>query len=96
MREVESMAIDATTVVLLETTLKAPASRKLFAAIATSRIATAETIKTQVLQSPDEALSALKAADLIGEDTKGTKYYVTAKGLKVARDLESLPIGLLA
>jgi hypothetical protein len=95
MCEVHSMAIDTSTVVILETTLKAPERRKLFAAIAASRIATVETIKAEILQSPDQALNALKAADLIGEDTKGTKYYITARGLKVARDLESLPTGLL-
>jgi hypothetical protein len=38
-------------------------------------------------------LAALAKADLIGSAPDGAKYYVTAKGRKVARGLEKLPIG---
>jgi hypothetical protein len=37
-----------------------------------------------------EQLNALKDADLIAASTDGEKFYVTAKGLKVARDLGNL------
>jgi len=40
-----------------------------------------------------QELDALEKADLIGAAPNSGKYYVTAKGLKVARDLEKLPIG---
>jgi len=39
-----------------------------------------------------KSLPALQSADLIGADSTGEKVYVTAKGLKVARDIESLPL----
>jgi hypothetical protein len=39
----------------------------------------------------DRELEALEKADLIGSAASRTKYYLTAKGLKVARDLEKIP-----
>jgi hypothetical protein len=86
------MEIDTTTLTLLTSVLSSTTVRKLFTTIANSRIAEKSLLK-QANPEPDQALDALKEADLIGSGSDGEKYYVTAKGLKVARDLEQIPIG---
>jgi hypothetical protein len=85
------VAIDAITVTLLSTVLGSTAARDLFKSIARKRIAEMTTLKAD---NPEAAksLPALQSADLIGADSTGEKVYVTAKGLKVARDIESLPL----
>ena len=85
------MGIDTLTVTLLSTVLGSPATRDLFKSIARKRIAELATLS---VDNPEAAksLPALESADLIGADSTGQKYYVTAKGLKVARDIESLPL----
>jgi hypothetical protein len=84
------MAIDTATVTLLNSTLGSPATRRLFTTIAASRIALLASLKEA--GANEEELSALQGADLIGANSSGEKFYVTAKGLKVARDLEQLTI----
>jgi hypothetical protein len=86
------MAIDTITVMLLKTVLDSSTARKLFTTIATSGIAAAASLE-QAGPDVDRQLSALQGVDLIGADRSGERFYVTAKGLKVARDLEQLPIG---
>lgn len=85
------MAIDTVTVTLLNSTLGSPTARKLFTRIAANQIALYPALK-EASPNADEELSALQSADLIGADSSGQKFYVTAKGLKVARDLQQLPI----
>jgi hypothetical protein len=86
------MAIDTVTVRLLGSVLGSETRKKLFTTVAGSRIADMEQLKKLM---PDmeigSDLDALKSADLIGAGRE-SKYYVTAKGLKVARDLEELSI----
>lgn len=84
------MGIDTVTVTLLSSTLASQVARKLFTKIAANRMADVESLKTE---DPDaeHQLEALKDADLIGLGDSGKNLYVTAKGLKVARDLEKLP-----
>ncbi len=82
------MGIDAVTVTLLNTTLVSPAARKLFTTIASRRIALLASLREA--GANDEELAALKGADLIEANSNGEKFYVTAKGLKVARDLDML------
>ena len=86
------MAIDAVTAALLGSALGSSLARKLFTTIANSRIAEIALLK-QANPGSDEQLEALAKADLISPTPGGEKYYVTAKGLKVARDLEKIPIG---
>ena len=86
------MVIDTVTVTLLQSVLSSSAVRNLFTTIANSRIAEAAPLKA-ANPDADQELDALEKADLIGSAPDGAKYYVTAKGLKVARDLEKLPIG---
>ena len=85
------MAIDAVTVGLLGSVLGSSATRKLFTTIANSRITEISSLRADNPEA-DEGLEALEKADLIGSAPSSGKYYVTAKGLKVARDLEKLPV----
>ena len=86
------MAIDTVTATLLGSVLGSSVARNLFTTIANRRIAEMAPLKAT---NPDavQELDALEKADLISAAPSGGKYYVTAKGLKVARDLEKLPIG---
>ncbi len=86
------MAKDTTTANLLLSTLGTSSVRGLFTSIAGRRIAEVAALKRDNPQSDivDRELAALEGADLIGKGESGTKYFVTAKGLKVARDLEQL------
>jgi hypothetical protein len=85
------MAIDKLTVTLLKTILDSSSTRKLFTTIAASQIAELATLK-EAIPNADQELKALQSADLIGANRSGEKYFVTAKGLKVACDLEQLAI----
>lgn len=85
------MAIDVNTVSLLNSVLSATGARKLFETIATRRIAEKFMLRAEGAEV-DRELHALTDADLIGAGANGDKYFVTAKGLRVARDLEKLPI----
>jgi len=86
------MAIDTVTVTLLGSVLGSSVARNLFTTIANRRITEIAPLKA-TNPDADQELDALEKADLIGAAPNGGKYYVTAKGLKVARDLEKLPIG---
>ena len=86
------MAIDTVTVTLLRSILSSSLARNLFTTIANRRIAEAAPLKA-TNPDADRELDALEKAELISAAPSGGKYYVTAKGLKVARDLEKLPIG---
>lgn len=87
------MAIDTTTVgYLLGSVLGPTDNRHLFRVIAQQRIADAGSLRAKNADA-DQELKTLEEAGLIGLSTDQTKYYVTAKGLKVARDLENLPVG---
>jgi predicted transcriptional regulator len=86
------MAIDTVTATLLGSVLSSSITRNLFTTIAKSRIAEVAPLKAANPEAHQE-LDALEKADLIGAAPNSGKYYVTAKGLKVARDLEKLPIG---
>jgi hypothetical protein len=86
------MGVDTVTVALLSSTLASQAVRQLFAKIAGNRIANLDSLKTEV-PGADEQIAALKDADLVGLGDSGKNLYVTAKGMKVARDLEKIPIG---
>jgi hypothetical protein len=81
------MAIDIATVNLLQSVLGPPAVRKLFTTIADMRIVDMETLKADY---PEANLDALQQANLIDVGNSGKRYYVTAKGLKVARDIAKL------
>lgn len=81
------MSVDSMTFNLLSSVLETSSMRRLFSTIADMRIA-----KKAPLQAADNELDALVGADLIGSAPDGDQYYVTAKGLKVARDLERLAI----
>ena len=87
------MAINTSTVQLLTTTLASDLRRKLFSAVVQSRIAGEGKLK-EISPNDDigSDLEALKSADLIGVGGE-SQYYVTATGLKVARDLKELSIG---
>jgi hypothetical protein len=82
------MAIDAVTLSLLTSALGSSATRKLFKTIVNFRIVDATSLKKDNPDA-DQALTALRDADLIS--SAADKYFVTAKGLKVARDLEQIP-----
>jgi hypothetical protein len=83
------MAIDTATVNLLSSALGSPGTRKLFTRIANSRIAEIASLK-ETNPGADQELDTLQRADLISIGQSGKSYFVTAKGLKVARDLEQL------
>lgn len=84
------MAIDVVTFSLLGSTLASSAARNLFKSIVNRRIAEKSSLQVDSADA-DQELDALEKADLIGAAPGGDKYFVTAKGLKVARDLEQLP-----
>ena len=84
------MVIDVTTFSLLASTLATSAARSLFKTIVSRRIAEKASLKTTSVS--DEQLDALVNADLISLTPHGDKYFVTAKGLKVARDLEQIAV----
>jgi hypothetical protein len=84
-----AMTIETVTGTLLGSVLSSDAARGLFTLIANSRIAEKSALKASN-PNPDAELAALVAADLISSAPNGEKYYVTAKGLKVARDLEKI------
>jgi hypothetical protein len=86
------MMIDVQTVALLNSVLGSSNPRRLFTAIAKKGIAESASL-SQDDSDAAKQLDALEAADLIGSAKGGARYYVTAKGLKVARDLKKLPIG---
>ena len=67
--------------------LRVPA--RLFTRIANSRIAEIASLK-ETDPGADQELDTLQRADLISIGQSGKSYFVTAKGLKVARDLEQL------
>jgi len=83
------MVIDTTTARLLDSALSSPAARDLFKTIANRRIADVNDFPKDYSEAD---LGALENADLIGKGnaSNGTQYFVRAKGLKVARDLEKL------
>lgn len=87
------MAIEAVTATLLGSLFSSSAVRSLFTLIANRRIAEKATLRASN-PTPEADLAALVEADLISSAAGGEKYYVTAKGLRVARDLEKiLPSG---
>ena len=86
------MAIETVTGALLGSVLASSTVRTLFTTIVNSRIAEVASLRA-TNPDADQELEALEKADLISSAPSGAKYYVTAKGLKVARDLEKLPIG---
>jgi hypothetical protein len=83
------MQLDVITIAALTGTLSTAGARKLFTTIANKRIAEKSTLRIAD-RAGDQELEALVDADLIGA-APGEKYFVTAKGLKVARDLEKIP-----
>jgi hypothetical protein len=96
------MGVDTNTVILLKSILASDSLRKIFRTVAENRIATKDDL-IKVVQSapeseaaasgspdPESQLNALTEADLIGVSSDRQKYYVTAKGLKVASDLNQL------
>ena len=85
------MAVDTLTANLLQSVLAAPAVLRVFTAIASRRIATKSSLVEAGAQTV-EALERLRQADLIDVSTDRERYFVTAKGLKVARDLSKLPL----
>jgi hypothetical protein len=88
------MAIETVTGTLLGNVLASSGARSLFTLIANRRIAEKNTLLKAGDADSQAALDALEGADLINSVPGGEKYYVTAKGLKVARDLEKiLPVG---
>jgi hypothetical protein len=80
-------AIDLTYHVL-KTVLNSEPVLNLFKTIAQKRIAE-KAVLVQPNQNVDQQLAALKDADLI-DTVNGDKYFPTAKGLQVARDLEKI------
>ncbi len=84
------MTIDTITVTLLTSTLASQGARKLFSKIASNCIVNVESLKSEAPDA-EQQLEALKDANLIGLGDSGKNLYVTAKGLKVARDLEKIP-----
>jgi hypothetical protein len=84
------MVIETVTGTLLGSVLSSAATRSLFKVIADKRIAEKAALMA-INSNPEADLAALVGADLIGSAPSGEKYYVTAKGLKVARDLEKIP-----
>ncbi|ADW68851.1 hypothetical protein [Granulicella tundricola] len=88
------MSIDTLTVKLLSSVLKSETRKKLFTMVAGRRIADMDQLKEATSGSDIRSdLEALENADLIGAGQASEKYYVTARGLKVARDLQELSIG---
>ena len=71
---------------LVPSVLSTESVRSVFKTIAAKQIVDSSSLK----ERDSEALTMLEEADLIGSGAGGAKYYVTAKGLKVARDIEQL------
>jgi hypothetical protein len=90
------MAVASVTATLLTSILGSPEVRKMFRAVADQRIAQKAALvnsnSEDGKQQQENELQELQKAGLIGLAQETGKYYVTAMGLKVARDLESLPI----
>jgi hypothetical protein len=86
------MALDTIAATVLQTVLTSENLRKLFKTVVDRKIADKSDLAKAVPEGSDaeNQLQALTEADLIGPSTDGRKYYVTAKGLKVARDLNNL------
>jgi hypothetical protein len=86
------MALDTVTATVLKTVLTSDALKKLFKTVATSRIAEKGALTSVIAgeSNPEQELDKLTQADLIGASTDGQRYFVTAKGLRVARDLDNL------
>lgn len=86
------MALDTATITVLTSVLTSDALRKLFKTVADRRIAEKDVLARVVPADADadQELKTLTQADLIGASTDGQRYFVTAKGLQVARDLEKL------
>ncbi len=84
------MAIDTITVNLLETVLNPPSIRKVFTTIADMRIADIEKLGVNHPEITPVVLDTLEHADLIGKGASGRRYYVSARGLKVARNMGKL------
>lgn len=84
------MVVEAVTVSLLNSVLSSPEIRNAFMRIAKQRIVDAANLKGE--NAPENSgLEELQAADLIDFSPTSEKYFVTAKGLKVARDLQKIP-----
>ncbi len=92
------MVVNKITVDLLNTTLASPESRQLFRRIAARRIEEVSSLQKDFPETEENPsaltgkLDALKDDDLIGFGSSKDKLYVTAKGLKVARDLKELSV----
>jgi predicted transcriptional regulator len=86
------MGLDTASATVLQSVLTSDTLRKLFKTVADRRIAEKDALAKVVPKESDadQQLSTLAQADLIGASTDGKKYFVTAKGLKVARDLDNL------
>jgi predicted transcriptional regulator len=83
------MPIAAVTATLLGSLFSSSSVRSLFTLIANKRIAEKATLKASA-PTVEADLAALVEADLISSAPDGEKYYVTAKGLGVARDLDKI------
>jgi hypothetical protein len=86
-----SAMVNTVTASLLGSVLGTPAVRNLFTLVANRRIAEKATLPKANDPDVKAALVTLESADLINLSRNGEKYFVTAKGLKVARDLEKIP-----
>jgi hypothetical protein len=84
------MDIDPATFSVLTSTLGSSVTRDLFRTIVNRRIAAKAPLQA-ANPNADQELDALERADLISPAPNGEKYFVTAKGLKVARYLEQIP-----
>jgi len=85
------MGIDTSTVALLQSTLATERTRRLFRDIAARRIVSAsQLIHTSPTTETDNELKSLQEANLIDLASENAVYYVTAKGLKVARDIAKI------
>lgn len=80
------MVVSATTANLLATLFSTPDNLKLFRQIAHQRI-----VEKSALNGHTDQLGVLQDADLIEANPGGTRFFVTAKGLQVERDLEKIP-----
>jgi hypothetical protein len=84
------MDVDASSADLLHSVLSSEARRKLFRIVVNRRIAPKEELLTRDDPDASRELDALTQSDLIGVSSDGEKYFVTATGLKIARDLNKL------
>ena len=88
------MEIDTTTLTLLTSVLSSTTVRKLFTTIANSRIAEKSLLK-QANPEPDQALDALKEADLITSRREGQQIWY-ALNTTVVQDVMSWAMDLLS